>query len=165
MFPVFCFAQSEEEIIIEIRNEFNRINNLQSLEKIDLFNDEFLNFTPDGGGQLSGYFENDQLVKIVKWIGPSFGIIVTEYYLKNDKIIFAFNTEKKFKDIFDASGEWMHLDTSVAENKFEARYYFHNESLIRQIEKGKRITESSFHKETFIRNMHTLGKLLKKKIN
>ena len=68
-----------------------------------------MEFIPDGGGQLTGIFENDQLIKIVEWTGPSFGIIITEYYLKDNSIFFAYEKENKFKDLFDQSGEWIGL--------------------------------------------------------
>jgi hypothetical protein len=39
------------------------------------------------------------LYKIKEWIGLSYGVIETEYYLSKNKLVFAFVKEKHFKTV------------------------------------------------------------------
>ena len=53
------FGQSDSEIIKTIRKEYVRINGLSSLQKVILNGGDFLENTPDGGAELTGYFKKD----------------------------------------------------------------------------------------------------------
>lgn len=156
-------SQNIDEQILKIREEFQRINSNHQLEKIDLYNEEFMEHTTDGGGQLTGYFENDQLVKYVEWIGVSYGSVVIEYYLKEGKLFFAYEQENKFKSLYDPSGEWMSFDTSLQpETIFEGRYYFNTSKLIKELKKGERMFNSVFEPSKILEHAHILSNVLSK---
>ncbi len=160
--PFISVSQDIDESIQKIRKEFQRINSNTTLKKIDLNNEEFMEYIPDRGGQIIGFFESDHLVKITEWMGPSYGVIITEYYLKDGDIFFAYQRENKFKDVFDESGEWMHFDTSKLEIKFEGRYYFENYKLIKELNKGKPLFERTFKETEFLEQANIYAEILRK---
>lgn len=156
-------SQSTEESIQKIRVEFQRINASKQLKKIDLYNEDFMEYRTDGGGQLTGYFEKDQLVKCVEWIGVSFGIWIREYYFKDNALFFAYEQEKKFQSVYDTSGEWMNFDTSLEpEIIYEGRYYFDTTQLIKKLTKGERMFNQTFEKSEFLKHINSMTKLLVK---
>ncbi|PKV48889.1 hypothetical protein ATE84_0905 [Aquimarina sp. MAR_2010_214] len=162
--PFIGVSQNTDEQILKIRAEFQRINSNHQLEKMDLYNEEFMEYTTDGGGQLTGYFENGQLVKYIEWIGVSHGSIVIAYYLKEGKLFFAYEQENKFKSVYDASGEWMSFDTSLQpETIFEGRYYFNNSRLIKELKKGERMFNRVFEQSKFLEHAHVMSNTLRKK--
>lgn len=161
--PLVGISQNSDELILKIRAEFQRINSNSKLEKIELFNEEFMKYRADGGGQLTGYFENNKLIKTTEWIGPSYGSIITESYFKGNQLFFVYQKENKFKDILDNSGEWIGFNTSKEETKFEGRYYFYNNILIRKITKGKRIFDQVFEQTKFLEHVNSTAELLRKK--
>ena len=162
--PFIGVSQNTDEQILKIRTEFQRINSNHQLEKVDLYNLEFMVQTRDNGAQLTGYFENDQLVKCTEWIGLHHGFIVTEYYLKDNQLFFAFEQENKFKSAYDKSGEWMYFDTSLQpEIIFEGRYYFNNSKLLKKLNKGDRIFNRVFEQSKPLERVHMLSDALRKK--
>jgi hypothetical protein len=100
------------------------------LNKLELDAEELLQQTPDGGASLTGYFDNDNLVKIRCSIALSYGIQQIDYYFRRDTLIFAFVTERHFNIIKD-SVDFEH--TTLAG---EARYYFNQNKLIDRKVKG-----------------------------
>ncbi|TDQ28618.1 hypothetical protein [Tenacibaculum caenipelagi] len=161
--PLMSISQNTDDLILKIRTEFQRINSNNQLEKIELFNEEFMGYRADGGGQLTGYFENNKLVKITEWIGPSYGSLITESYFKDNQLFFVYQKENKFKDILDNSGEWIGLDASKEETKFEGRYYFDKNILIKQLLKGKRVFNQIFKPARFIEHTNSTAELLRKR--
>ncbi|NMH87102.1 hypothetical protein [Flavivirga algicola] len=163
--PLTGMSQGSNELILKIRAEFQRINSVKHLEKIELFNADFMDYRTDGGGKLTGFFENDQLVKITEWIGPSYGTIITDYYLKDGELFFAYQQENKFKNIIDESGEWIGLDTSELDIIFEGRYYFNDRILIKKLIKGKRMFDKFFDQAKFLEHTNLIVQtLLKSKL-
>ncbi len=159
--PFIGVSQNIDEQILKIREEFQRINSNYQLDKVDLYNEEFMEYTTDGGGQLTGYFEKGQLVKYVEWIGVSYGSIAIEYYLKEGKLFFAYEQENKFKSVYDTSGEWMYFDTSLPpETLFEGRYYFNNSKLIKELTKGERMFNRVFEQTKFLDHAYVLSDVL-----
>jgi len=125
-------AQEKEKLILNIRREYQIINSDKNLKSVVLNNEDFLEQMPDGGGKLTGLYQQSQLKKIICWIGLSHGTQVKEYYFKGHQLIFvyvAFNTfpydEKQQKLIYAAK-----------ERTFEGRYYFDAGKLIDQVTKG-----------------------------
>lgn len=161
--PLVGISQNSDELILKIRTEFQRINSSNQLETVELFNEEFMEYRADGGGQLTGYFDNNNLVKITEWVGPTYGSIITESYFKDNQLFFVYQKENKFKDILDSSGEWIGLDASKEETKFEGRYYFYNKILIKKIIKGKRMFAQVFDKTKFLEHVNSTAELLRKK--
>lgn len=94
--------------------------------------EEFMDHVTDGGGELTGYYKKDTLVKIVEWIGASFGNRTREFYFKGRKLFFAF---EKFESFVEKdNGE---LDLSKTSTTYEARYYFNSGKLIDKKITGK----------------------------
>src|SRR5258706_8459542 len=75
-------AQSKAVMIAAIRKDFQAINADKTLSKKTLSDEEFLENQPDGGGELTGYYKNDTIVKITEWIGLSYGNRTREFYFK-----------------------------------------------------------------------------------
>jgi hypothetical protein len=127
-----ALGQDKARIISDIRKEFKIINNETTLKKVVLNDEEFLDHTTDGGGQLTGFYKEGQLRKIVSWIGLSNGNEIFEFYFTNSKLIFVYEQFNSF--IYDPKQETLRLDTT--ERTFEGRYYFNNDKLIDQITTG-----------------------------
>ena len=121
----FLFGQNEEEIKA-INKVVELINKDSTYIKKVLDNDQWLENGTDNGSELTSYFKNGQVVKIIEWVGLSNYISIYEYYLYNNSLIFVYGQEKAFKydnktDSFDYN-----IQNVISEN----RYYFNNEKLI-----------------------------------
>ncbi len=137
------FSQTEKESIDSIRSRFKWINEHTDFTITELNNEDYLEHMPDNGGQLKGYFINDTLYKIVEWLGPSYAIMITEYYLWNNDLIFVYDIEKNYNQIIDSTDGFIGFDYSKTEIKYESRHYFVDGKEIRKLEKGKRLMEPS----------------------
>ncbi|MES1221470.1 MAG: hypothetical protein ABUT20_38575 [Bacteroidota bacterium] len=114
-------SQKYPELIKRIKS----INQDSSFEKVILYNEEFMNQMSDGGGELIGYFKNDEPQKIIKKIGLSYGIETFDYYFTNGSLIFIYETLNGF--VYNDSLE--KFDYTKTENNFIGRYYFKNNKL------------------------------------
>ena len=112
-----------------IKKEVEQINNTKNFKIKTIPNDYFVkvkNEATDNGQELKGYYKNNQLKKIIHFVGLSAWNIVTEYYYKDNQLIFVLNSKYQ----------------SVSENGFlekpkllyRNRYYFKNNKLIKKIE-------------------------------
>ncbi len=72
---------TENDPIKQIKEQFKFINNQTDYVTFELNNEDFLDFSPDNGALLKGFYKNDKLFKVVESIGLSFAQITTEYYL------------------------------------------------------------------------------------
>jgi hypothetical protein len=126
------YGQDKTKLINEIRKEFKVINSDTTFRKIVLENEEFLEHMPDGGGQLTGFYKAGQLKKIVSWIGISRGNDISEFYFKNEKLIFVYEQFNSF--VYDKKKQIFRLDTT--QKTFEGHYYFYNNKLIDHITAG-----------------------------
>jgi hypothetical protein len=130
-------GQTEAELIKVIRKDFRAINNDTTLKKKTLQNEEFLDNMTDGGGELTGYYKNNGLVKIVEWIGLSYGNMTREFYFSKSQLFFVYEKFESFaRD--DTTGE---ADLSTTKKTFEGRYYFNNNKLIQHKTSGKRTVD------------------------
>jgi hypothetical protein len=125
------FGQNDSETIKNIRKEYVRINGLSSLQRVTLSGEDFLENIPDGGGELTGYFKKDSLLKMTEWIGLSFGNMIREFYFRNKELFFVYEKFDSFLEIKNG------LDLSHTKRTFEGRYYFNNKRLIKKLESGK----------------------------
>ncbi|WP_148661187.1 PulJ/GspJ family protein [Flavisolibacter tropicus] len=142
--PSLVFAQNKTDQKEAIRKAFQQINNDQRLKKLTLESEAFLKHMPDGGGELTGFYKDGQLVKIREWIGLSDGNKVVEYYLKDGALIFVYGQFNTW--MFDATLD--EFDHSKTKTIFEGRYYFHQQKLIDKIEKGNMHTaDEMYYKE------------------
>ena len=125
-------AQSGTNSINEIRKTIAQINNDSGYSLKKLENEEFLEQMTDNGGELTGYFKNGQLVKIVEWIGLSSCVNITEYYLQDNKLIFAFikGSESPYIDSLETFNHSKLIKT------MECRFYFDNNKTIKTILNG-----------------------------
>jgi len=92
-----------------------------------------------GGGELTGYYKKDSVVKIVEWIGLSYGNRTREFYFKENKLFFVY---EKFES-FVHNDKTNELDLTKVKTTFEGRYYFNNKKLIDQKNSGKRTFEEN----------------------
>lgn len=147
-FSLLALGQTEQEDILGIRSEYNRINSIPT-HQIQLQNEEVLGHITDGGASLTGYFEGKDLVKAVVWVGLSYGNREIEYYLKDNEMFFAYEIERTFAQKHE-EGEFIGWDYSKSQEiGFEGRYYFKQNKLIRNLEKGDRLFGSSFEIKEF----------------
>jgi hypothetical protein len=109
-----------------IRQEVQQINKDSLLKIKKLENEEFLGYS-DRGNELNGYFKNDSIYKIRAWIGISNRIFLTEYYFKNEQLVFVYEQQTLFMDS-DTSGKI----------SFEGRYYFQDGRIIFSRSTGER---------------------------
>lgn len=137
VFSLNVYGQTKQDIIKTTRKQFQEIDTDTTLKKISLDSEEFLDHVPDGGGELVGFFRGDSIVKIVEWIGLSYGNKITEYYYKNNKLFFVF---EKFDSFVEKNGE---LDHEKVNTSFEGRYYFNDEKLIEKKISGKKPLEDN----------------------
>lgn len=134
LFSKNSLAQTKEDKIKLIRQTVQTINKFKNLKKILLRNDEFLeDGVPDGGGELTGYFKNGELVKIFESIGISNGMNDIEYYLKDNKLIFAYEVKKHF----EVNQKTFSFNYEKLNTVFEGRYYFDQNKLIDTKIKGE----------------------------
>ena len=127
-------AQTKPELVAIIRRDFLAINTDKALFKKTLSGEEFMENATDGGGELAGYYKNRSLVKIVEWIGLSYGNRTREFYFKNNKLFFVYEKFQSFVTD-DSTGEMDHGNVNTT---FEGRYYFNQDKLIGQKITGKR---------------------------
>jgi hypothetical protein len=122
----FLFGQTHARVN-SVRQWVEKINNdtLYTVKKLE--NEQWMEQMTDGGGELTGYFKDGQLVKIVEWVGLSSCISIYEYYFHNNSLIFVYGEEKDFK-YNDSTATFDANKQTVA---MECRYYFDNDKLIR----------------------------------
>jgi hypothetical protein len=132
-FNFISYSQTKEGVIKNIRQQFQLINADKTLKRVVLENEEFLENVPDGGGELKGFFRHDSLVKIIEWIGLSYGNRIREYYFINGNLFFAF---EKFESFVETKNH--DLDHSKTKITFEGRYYLNKNKIIDQKITGKR---------------------------
>src|ERR1700730_4262101 len=89
-------SQVKSDLIKIIHKDFQSINADTTLRKVELEEDEFLENTPDGGGQLIGFYKENNLVKIFEWIGLSHGNRTREFYFNHNKLFFVYEKFESF---------------------------------------------------------------------
>src|SRR6187549_1459111 len=129
---IVSFAQTKDEQIKLIRKKFEAINKDTTLRKVTLENEEFLTNMTDGGGELTGFYNNKQIKKIYEWIGLSNGISIKEFYFDKGQLIFVYEKFNSF--VFDDKKD--EFDLTKIKTIFEGRYYFSNKKLFSESTKG-----------------------------
>ena len=128
-FWLHTFAQTDSSIINKIDKTVKRINDhIGSYTTKTLDEEEFTEIVTDGGGQVTGYFKNRQLVKMEEFIGLSICINLTTYYLKDNKLIFTYMQGKMFDLLNDDNPPTVTMECS---------FYFDNDKMIKSILKGE----------------------------
>jgi hypothetical protein len=132
-----AWSQPDEKAMRAIRAEFKAINAVKDYEVLELENSAVQNPFPDQGISLKGYYDKDELRKMVLWVGFSHKRQILEYYLKDQSLFFLYTVEEFYH--FDMDAGTFNYD-SIA-NKNEWRYYIHKGELIEFIVKGDPPTE------------------------
>lgn len=95
-FTVDSLAQTDSAVITNINRIVEQINKdtgflIRTLESV-----QFPKQVTDGGHELTGYFKDGELVKMVEWVGLSSCVIEKEYFLQDNKLIFVRMEGKEF---------------------------------------------------------------------
>jgi hypothetical protein len=138
-FATLSFGQKDEKIkaIRKIVKSIDSDTNY-TLKKLD--NEYFVNKKnemTDGGQELTGYYKNGQIRKIIYGVGLSYGMKTFEYYFLENELIFVFEKQDTYLQLRDSSGEITGFDYTKLEPVFEGRYYFNKTKLIETKNKGK----------------------------
>lgn len=123
---------TRDSLIRDIRTIFHRINTDTTLRVVSLDPEAFeeaVGGSPDNGGDATGYFKKDTLVKFVLSVGPSFGLKDYEYYYDQGRIVFIYEKDQHFPVLKDGSG----LDHEKLVVGFEGRFYFNKGKLIAKL--------------------------------
>lgn len=135
------FGQTAERIST-VRKKVEAINTEKSYQTKKLHNDYFVNVkneVTDGGQELSGYYKNGKLKKIVYSVGLSYGIKTCEYFFSNDQLIFVYEKQDQFAAIKDQSNQVTGLDHTKLQSVYTGRFYFENSKLFSIKQTGKEI--------------------------
>ena len=135
------FGQTSERIAA-VRKKVEAINTEKSYQIKKLDNDYFVNVkneATDGGQEISGYYINGKLKKIVYTVGLSYEMKTYEYFFSDDELIFVFEKQDQFADIKDQSNQVIGLDHTKLESVYSGRYYFENSKLFSIKQIGKEI--------------------------
>ncbi|HMQ68977.1 MAG TPA: hypothetical protein PKA90_08235 [Ignavibacteria bacterium] len=132
--PEISVSQDKEELIEIIREELEDIHLDTSLRSITLINEEFLQNMTDGGGELTGFYNEKSISKIYRSIGISNGVMITEFYYKKSKLIFI---REKFNSYVydDVTGSFDYTKINTA---YSGSYYFKEGEIFNSSVKGKR---------------------------
>jgi hypothetical protein len=131
LFGMASFAQTDNSVN-NIRKAVEQINADKSLTTKTLENEQFLQQVTDGGGQLTGYFKNGELIKIVERIGLSSCVDITEYYIQNNKLIFVYARGKEFEYIDSLAA----FNSSIQKLTMECRFYYKDGALLTSVLTG-----------------------------
>ena len=128
LFLSFTFGFSQNLDLI--KKEVEEINNTKNFKIKTIPNDYFVdvkNKATDNGQELKGYYKNNQLRKINHFVGLSSWNIITEYFYKDNQLIFVL--ESKYQSVNENG--FLNKPKLLYKN----RYYFNNNKLIKKIEK------------------------------
>jgi len=137
---ILLFGQSDERIKV-IRKLVEQINTDSVYHTKKLDNEYFVtikNEAADGGQELTGYYKNGEIKKIIYSVGISVCMRTFQYYFANNQLIFVFEKEEDNPEVKDSSGQFIGFDYSKPEPAFEGRYYFDKGKLIEIKVKGKK---------------------------
>ncbi len=127
-------AQTLEQNIQEIRTQFKFINSQKDFQKVVFENEEFTDEIPSEGCELEVYYKNGNLYKIIESDAASVNLYTTEYYFKNNQLIFVYRKEDEFTKI--PGGKVVDTETI-----YEERTYYKNGNIIRHLEKGMSVLD------------------------
>ncbi len=138
---IFLFANSNaqtlEQNIQEIRTQFKFVNSQKDFKKVYLENEEFADEVPSEGCGLDAYYKNGQVYKIIESDAVSTAVYTTEYYLKDNKLIFVYRKEQHFS-LNPETGHYSNLETT-----YEERVYYKDGKIIRHLKKGSPVSDEN----------------------
>jgi len=81
-------AQIDSTYIVGVDRRVQEIDAAKDYEIKTLENEEFLEQMTDGGGHLTGFLKDGQLVKMESWVGFSSCVNITEFYFDRGQLVF-----------------------------------------------------------------------------
>jgi hypothetical protein len=144
-----------------IQSKVSQINGESDYDIRTLYNEEFLNQTIDGGGELNGYFKNDEMYKMVQKIGLSTKVKTYEYYYFNGKLIMIHEIEEVFPYV-EKTGTFDYTKLNIA---FEGFYYMNDGEIIDKREIGERRLSDEAEDIDYVEFYTTLSNKYKKLLN
>lgn len=162
MLIILLAGFSNEDLIKQIRNEYNLINkSIDSYSKIenndisvyeDLNPDNYSHESVDiyrlAMINLIRYYDNDKIRKAIVSFSGDRQDLISEYYYKNDSLIFVFKTQidyekPKWSDDFNES------EKEIIKNRF----YFNDNNLIKWINSNNRVVDLSIKDGTTVKSI------------
>lgn len=127
MAALVCCTLSHAQIIdstyiLAVDRLVQEIDGAKDYEIRTLENEEFLEQMTDGGGELTGYVKNGQIVKIASRVWVSSCAYISEYYFDRSKLVFV--QEQGYEFAYDDSTG--SIDPAVQNLTMVNRYYFRN---------------------------------------
>lgn len=160
---IYSFGQGLIEKYPNIEIEIIKIDQNDSLKTIVIENEEFLEKMTDGGGELVGFYdENQKIRKIEVRIFQSIGVQEYYFYLKDEIPILIIDRFKQF-----AWNEKLDdFDNTRFEGGFYGTYLFDNNHLIDQISLGhNRFEDDQIDAEkTFLNEFRSYIEQIKKRL-
>jgi hypothetical protein len=132
--PGISVSQDKDELIEYIREELENIHLDTNLRSTTLINEEFLPDMTDGGGELTGFYDENGISKIYRSVGISNGVGITEFYYKKNKLIFV--REKFNSYVFNEKTK--SFDYTKINTTYSGSYYFSKDKIFNSTVKGKR---------------------------
>ena len=163
LLPISTYGQDLVRKYPDIRNEKIQIDKNDSLKKIVLENEEFLEHMTDGGGILTGFYdEKKEIRKIQVQVFLSTGVQEYDFYLKNESPILILDDFKRFA----WNEKTNEFDYSKFDGGFSGTYLFKDEELIDQISLGhNRFEDDQIDIEkTFLEEFNYYLELMKKRL-
>ena len=141
---------SNTDLIKQIRSEYNLINksldSFSKVEKNDInvskdLNPDNYSFESDGIYRLAivnliRYYDNGEIKTVIVKFNGDRQDLISEYYYKNDSLIFVFKTQIDYKKP-KWSDDFIETDKNILEN----RYYFDKNKLIMWIDSDAKMID------------------------
>jgi hypothetical protein len=131
------YGQTKEEIVNNALLSVRLINMDPGLKTIKLENEDFFRTAAEGGSRMTAYFKGDIICKIEVRSILSYGVSQCEYYLRNSRPFFIYETEEGYPKK-DSTGS---VDRTLLALNFEGKYTFDNGRLIDKKIKGRKQLE------------------------
>lgn len=149
---------SKAAVVKQIQSKVQNIYIQKITDSSKLENEQFLDHMPDGGGELTGYFKNGNLVKLKVWIGISYRVAEDTYYYSDNKLIYVLKTTDNFH--IDNSGKF---DYGKFEHHFQEDIYFDNGKLIDVVASDKEGLDNNADASQELQNAAEYKKMILKK--
>ena len=127
-------THNPEEIVKQIRIEFNKINRIKLDCKMQDLND-----VSTEGGEMKKCYDGQDLRKAIFIFYRETEKLIVEYYFKDKKIIFSNTKEDRYNAPIYIEGGGKIASTMVS------RYYFSEGELIRWLGKDNKIVDVEMH--------------------
>ena len=157
-------AQNLIEKYPDVKELKKALDNKDSLQSIIVENEDFIEGSLDGGGELIGFYDaaNNEIRKITVTLFLSYGIQYYSFYLENEELVLVRDRAKYFG--YDTKSNQM--DKNKFDGGFSGIYIFRNRKLIDQISLGhNRFEDDSIDaEETFLKELEFYKNKLSEKL-